>query len=468
MHRALRQTAVYFLTIAVSQGLSFLLLPIATAYLSPETYGEYTLALSLSSLVGTVGSTWVRNVSFRLFWEARRAERTRAFFVTVAATQATLVVALYLPTALLVGHTRYLSLPVMLSAGAATLAADFYAHTVSLLRAEQRAAQYSIAEISSAAVRFAVTLAGLAAGVRSPSLLFLAAALASAALGAYAAIALRPRLTGPARMDWRGARDLVRWAPASLPFSVSGWAEKLMDRLVLDHYLSRAVVGVYTANYAIADRIVGGITAAVFMMAWPDILASWSEGGKPRTREAVTRALNLYLWLTVGPAVCIAVFHRELAHLLGAAYRGGSGIMPIVVAATWLWGFNGYLNRHLELGLRFAVLSWVAFGGAVLNLVMNLLLVPRIGLQGAALATLTNYVATGLFFWFTRDRELVRLPLDTIASVALSVSFLSAGGTIQRPATFAVAYAAGAAYFVSRRFRTRPVPIEAPPHRAAS
>jgi hypothetical protein len=48
MHRALRQTGVYFLTIAASQGLSFLLLPVVTAYVSPETYGDYTLALSLS------------------------------------------------------------------------------------------------------------------------------------------------------------------------------------------------------------------------------------------------------------------------------------------------------------------------------------------------------------------------------------------------------------------------------------
>jgi O-antigen/teichoic acid export membrane protein len=463
--RALRQTLVYLLTIAAGQGLSFLLLPVVTAYLSPEVYGEYTLALSLSSLVGALASSWVRNVSFRLFYDARTEGRTRAFFLTVAGFQAALVTALYATTALALGvFVEYLPLPVLCAAGVSVLAGDFYSLAVSLVRAEQKPTQYCIAEISSAVVRFGATVAGLALGVRSPSLLFLAAAFGAAALGTYAALVLRSRLAGPARLDGRVARDLVRFGPASLPLSVSGWAERLLDRLVLDHYLSRQVVGVYTANYALADRVVGGIVSAVFMMAWPDILRSWTAGGKAEAREALKRSLSLYLWLTTGPAVFIAVFHRELAQFLGPAYRGGSGIMPIIVGATWLSGFNTYLNRHLELTLRFATLSGVALAGAGVNLVVNLVLVPRLGAQGAALATLANFVASGLFFWSIRDRELVSLPVEDAVNVALLVAAafllsLVPTGAYQRLVTFITVYGAGAAYFVSRGFRRKQVSI---------
>ena len=229
------------------------------------------------------------------------------------------------------------------------------------------------------------------------------------------------------------------------------------------------MVGIYAANYAIGDRIVGGILTAVFMMAWPEILQGWTARGKAGAREALTRSVSLYLWLTVGPAVFIAVFHAELARLLGPAYRGGSGIMAFIVAATWLAGFNTYLNRHLELNLRFGTLSAVACGGAALNIALNLLLVPRLGIQGAALAAVLNHAAIGLFYWFTRDRELVRLPLDAMLNVPLLVvaasllSLLPAPGLL-RPAVFIAVYGAGAAWFVSRRFRTRqPAALEHEP-----
>jgi O-antigen/teichoic acid export membrane protein len=429
-----------------------------TNFLPPGTYGDYSLVLSISSLVGTLGSSWVRNVSFRLFYDDRWADQRRAFFWSVAAAQAGFVIALYVPTMLVLGATTHIA-PVTLlaSAGLSVIASDFYAHAVSVVRAEQRAVQYSVAEIGSALLRFAATLAGLAAGIRSPSLLFLAPAIAAGIAGVFAAAVLHRRLTGPVRLERRVVRELVRYGPASLPLSVSGWAERLLDRIVLDHYLTREIVGVYTANYALADRIVGGIVQAVFMMAWPDILKSWAEGGKERAREALTRSLALYLWLTSGPAVFIAVFHGELALLLGPAYRGGSGIMPLIVFATWLSGFNSYLNRHFELGKRFAVLSLVAVGGAAVNLTMNLVLVPRLGAMGAAIATVSNFLASGIVFWFTRDRELVRLPTEAIVNVvgliaaALLVS-RAVPGELQRPAAFAAVYAAGAVWFVARRF----------------
>jgi O-antigen/teichoic acid export membrane protein len=457
MHRALSQTIVYFLTIAASQGLGFVLLPVVTNYFSPQEYGEYTLALSVSALIATFGSLWVRNLSFRLYFKARAAKRTRAFFLSIAVFQATLVLVLYVPTALVLGSMDYVSLPVMLAAGAAVVASDFYGHSVSLVRAEQQAVHYSVAEISIAVVKFAATLVGLALGIRSASLLFLASALSAGVVATYAAYVLQPKLTGPARFDPGVIRELMRYCLGTLPFAVAGWGERLMDRVILDRFLTRDLVGVYAANYALSEGIVAGLVTAVFLMAWPEILRSWTDDGKEAAREAVTRGLTLYLWLTSGPALFIAVFHRELALLLGPEYRGGSGIMPYIVAATWLRGFATYLNRHLELNLRFATLSWIAFGGAGVNLVANLLLVPRLGMHGAALATVCNLAATGLVFWFIRDRELVRVPRDAMVQVALVLAsaFLLSRmpiGTYQRPAVFVVVYAVGTAYFVVRRF----------------
>lgn len=456
--RSLRQVFLYFLTIAAGQGLSFVLLPIVTNYLTPSAYGDYAVALAISGFIGTLGSSWVRNVGFRLFFEARRARRTAPFFVSVAVGQAAIVVVLFVAAAaLLPSFDHYVPRSVILAAATAVIAGDFLALTLHLLRAEQKAAHFAVAEIGTSAVRFVTTLVGLLLGARSSHLLFLATSVGAAAAGIYAFRALKPTLTGGARLELRMFQEVARYAPAALPFSVSVWVERMVDRLILDHHLTRDVVGIYSANYGLADRIVGGLSAGVFMMAWPDIVRSWTDGGKRAARDASTRAMTLFFWVTFGPAVFVAVFSRELAAVLGPAYRSGAEIMPFIAAAAWLVGFKSYLNRQFELQLRFGTISTVTFVGAALNVVLNLLLIPRFGVRGAAFATLGNYVATATIFWLMRDRELVRLPLRDIATVvlltccALVASQLAMG--TRRAVVFVVVYSAGAGLFVFRQFR---------------
>ncbi len=455
---SLRQAFLYFLTIAAGQGLSFVLLPIVTNYLTPSAYGEYAVALAISGFIGTLGSSWVRNVGFRLFFEARRARRTAPFFVSVALGQAAIVVVLFVATAtLLPAFNHYVSQSVMLAAATAVIAGDFLALTLTLLRAEQKAVHFAIAEIGTSAVRFVATISGLLLGARSSHLLFLATTVGAAAAAIYAFRALKPTLSGGAGLELRMFRQVARYAPAALPFSVSTWVEHMIDRLILDHYLTRDMVGIYSANYGLADRVVGGLAAGVFMMAWPDIARSWTDAGKSAARDASTRAVTLFFWVTFGPAVFIVVFSREVAAVLGPAYRSGAGIMPFIAAAAWLAGFKSYLNRQFELQLRFGTISTVTFIGAALNAVLNLVLIPRFGVRGAALATLGNYVTTATIFWLIRDRGLVRLPVRDIATVllltscALAASRAAVGTT--SAAVFIVVYSAGASLFVFRRYR---------------
>ena len=54
MTQSLNRAAIYFGAMGASQVLTFILLPLITHFLSPEIYGEYVLALTVSSLVGMI------------------------------------------------------------------------------------------------------------------------------------------------------------------------------------------------------------------------------------------------------------------------------------------------------------------------------------------------------------------------------------------------------------------------------
>ncbi len=411
----------------LGQGLAFALLPIITHYLSPAAYGEYALALAMSSLVDTLGASWIRNVSMRLYFDAKASGRTKPFYWNVGAFQALLFIAFYLLAILiaLIFHLHLVAINVLLAAGLAVLLEGFYSNTVSLMRAEKQSLQFAIAEVSNGLIRFIVTVGALWMGFRSPTMLFLATAIAAAIAGAVAAGRLQPRLVGRLAVDWPLIKSISRIGPPAIPLSISGWFEQLADRLVLAYFATAAVVGIYSAGYGLASRVISGLVSAVFMMAWPDILNAWTEGGRDKARQALSQALRLFLWLTLGPLVFMMVFSDQLVTwLLGATYQQAATVIPIVALATWLAGFKTYLNRHLELNKRYGVISMVSSIGALVNLALNIALIPRMGMLGAAYATLGNYVVAGSIFFIIRDQHLVRFPYRDILG-ALGLSFVA-------------------------------------------
>ncbi|HSP28946.1 MAG TPA: polysaccharide biosynthesis C-terminal domain-containing protein, partial [Ilumatobacteraceae bacterium] len=337
---------------------------------------------------------------------------------------------------------------VMIRAGLAVLAGDLAVHAATLLRAERRAGAFAAAELGGGALRIGATLAGLAIGLRSAELLFDATTLGYTVGAAIAVPALWRRLKGPVRIDRIGLRELIRHGPGALPFSVAAWIERLADRLILESFLGTAVVGIYSVGYTVGERTMGTLAKAVFMMAWPNVLAAWSQGGTPAARVAVREAQVLYLWFTTGPVVFLIAYGAALMRwFTGAGYHDSADLVPIIAASMWVGGYATYLNRHLELGKRFATLSAITMAGALVNVALNLWLVPRYGMAGAAWSTMINRLLNFLVFFAIRDRALVSIPFAAfVQAVAwslvlwLATTSLPVGDT-WRMAVFVVGYA---------------------------
>lgn len=464
----LRSTVLYLLTVFLTQASSFILLPIVTRYLGPSQYGEYALALAVSSLVGMFGSSWIRNVGFRFYFDAKVAGDTRSYFWSLATMQSGILLLAYAAAAMVLPRFSedLVPLPTLLAAGAMMLASDFQALTVYLVRGEQLAGRYALAEGSAALTRLVGTTAGLAMGFTEPAFLFLAAAGASVIGGLIALRSLLPHLTGHSRLSWSTMRRVLIRAPGALPFSVGEWLGTLADRLVLNAYATTAVVGIYAAGFGLGDRIVGGIAMAVFMMAWPDVLRSWNDGGIERARVAVHRYFQIYLWLTVGPVVALVAYGEAVVQVLGDGFQGAVQVLGLIAVAAWLRGFGNGFNRHFELEKRFYALSLVTVAGACLNLALNLWLVPRYGAMGAAMAAVGAQAAVVVTYVLLRHRRLVWFPaadalwVAGLTTLTAGAAYLWLGGGLAGLLVFAGAYALGMVAVWGRRLRqgssTRP------------
>ena len=449
----------YFFTTAVGQGMSFLLLPFVTRALPSEEYGAYALGLATASLVAVFASAWIRNVAIRLYYDAVAEGTTRGFFYGIQLLQLVMFGSLYGITLLglwLIG-IELVTWRVLISAGVAAVVSDFALFAFEVLRVERRAGAYAVGEIGGGVLRFGLTLGGIVIGIRSAELLLDASSLGFIVATLYAMRVLGGRLKGPMRLDFSRMREVVRHGPASLPFSVANWVERLFDRLVIEHFLGTAVVGIYSVGYTLGERTLGVVVKAVFMMAWPSILEAWGERGIVSARTAVTAAHRLYAWFSVGPVLFMVVFGGDLLRIVaGAGYHDAAPIVPVIALSMWAEGFARFLNRHFELRKRFAVLSGITVAGAGVNLLLNLVLVPVYGVMGAAWATLINRAFNLLVFYATRDRDLVAIPVGAyLRALGLSLALwvgtsLLPGDVLVRMLLFAVPYGLFALYAMKR------------------
>ncbi len=417
------QTLIYFFTVFANQGLSFVLLFIITRNLSTEAFGAYGIALVVAGLITMLGASWIRNLTLRLYYEAIERKETRSFFVSVFLFQTIVTVSLLAIAFIILNALTRVLIPNSLFFAIVPyiLFGNYYSLSITLNRAEDQSLVYSFAEISGGVLRFAGTLFAFSLGFKTAEALIWASALALLIPSVVSTYFLSKKLTGPSGFNFSSLKDVLHYGPSSLPFPVASWFEESADQIVLERLTDKATVGIYNANYALADRLLGVLAKAIFMMSWPNILRAYTEKGVEAAKTAITQSFRLYFWLTVGPMVFIAVYSQLLVNLIGRDFQVGAAIMPLIVVATWLRDVRSYMNRHIELQKRFAILSIVTSIGAVVNLGLNLVLIPRYGLEGAAIATLADFIVVTIIYFFMRDFKFIKIPyLDLVACFALS------------------------------------------------
>ena len=304
----------------------------------------------------------------------------------------------------------------------AALMLDFYYQGV------QRMGIISIRQISAASL----SLLAVLALVRAPDDLYFAAAIPVAAvlLTVLGMMVLFLRKAGapPARMR------PVRWGPIlrrSLPFAVTSLMVAIyfhMDLVMLGFMRTKTETGWYTvaARLLTVALVLGSMLQAAFL---PALAASFRSPRQFPAAEVYIRSV-----LTVGAPICTfgAIFAGPILVLLfGEAYAGGRAALLILMIASGV----GYL----VVAFGGTLIAWngertytaAVTAGALLNVVLNLLLIPRFGIVGAATATLTSQTVVAIWLaaaYAARARSIQAATLLRVAActlpAGLTVGFL--------------------------------------------
>lgn len=377
-----------------ASAVSFLLLPLFTAWLSPRDYGTLALLLLFSSFAKILFRLGLDAGFFRVHYdqpgprEQRRLAGSVALFSTAAGTALFLLaVAFSGPLArLLSADEPPPPLYVVLAAGDVWLG-TFCFVPLALLRIEGRPGLFS----AFSALRHATNV-GLKVYLLMQGHGVLGVLLADVISTALFALALSPTLlrgTAPA-FDWPLVREALGFGLPKVPHGLMVQAQNLLDRRILEAFVSRAELGIYHVGYTLGTTVKFALSA--FEPAWqPFLYEQVKKAGAPQlVARVVTYVFAAFLFCGTG----LAVFGRELVVLMtDARYHGAAAIVPVVALAYVLHG--AFLLGSVGIGITKSARYYplVTAVSAAVNVGANLLLIPRFGPLGAAWATVASYAA---------------------------------------------------------------------------
>jgi O-antigen/teichoic acid export membrane protein len=223
---------------------------------------------------------------------------------------------------------------------------------------------------------------------------------------------LRPRI------EFKALKTLLGFSLPLLLSAISAMVVARLDRFILAYYLPLAAVAFYALPYSLAQKLssaVGNVTSVVFPYA--SELHSMSDTEK--LQELYLRSSKILILMTLPFAMVLIVLPDPiLRYWLGPEFaEQGAVALCIIGIATFMNAITA-VPTVTSLGVgRPWMPSVFSTASSVASLAANLLLIPRYGVNGAALALLLSELVGGAPFIYLINRRLGVTPLRFISDV---------------------------------------------------
>ena len=391
---------IYFIVRAGNGIFAIATLAIYTRLLSPAEYGVYALGMAVATLTSGILFEWL-NVAVGRFYPMHLDDSDKIMDVATLGFWAAALVAALLFLGALLFH-EVLSVEPALFGILLLITVALGRHTLALQVANAQSAPFRYGGLSwtksGGALLVGFILIHYGDGGRGALLGFL-----SGLVFAVTVFAPRPWMRLRAgSVDKSLSMEVFRYG---LPLTLSHLAIAVVD--VADRFLIGSLLGVahvapYAAAYDLVQQSVGPMMNVLFLAAFPVIVQVFNmkadETARFRMHALGSRLVAVGLPATVG----LGILSRDISEIIfGSVYsHDAAAIMPWLAASIFLGAFKNYFLDTVFL-LRHATnyLVYIAILMAAVNIVLNLLLLPRCGVIAAAWATLAAFSVGALASW---------------------------------------------------------------------
>ncbi len=361
-------------------------------YLGPNRFGQLNYALALTSVFGAVSNFGVDSIVIRelvKFPERRDLLLGSAFVIKLTGAFLTLLIAGILVSFLRPGDKLILLLTILSAANFI-----FQSLPIDLYFQSKVQSKYIVLSANGGFLLMALAKVVLIL-VHAPLVAFAAVGLCEMVLAA-AFILFAYALKNQSIWKWKSSLQQMRCLLIdSWPLVLTGISVMIsmrIDQVLIGQMLNDREVGLYAAAVRISE-IWYFVPIALAGSTFPALIES-----KKRSDEVFfNRLQHLYdvlVGLGIGVAVVMTFLSGPVIRLLyGHGYTGSSAPLKVLIWSGIPVAFGCAWSNWMLLENRTRMMFLMQVTAAIMNLGLNIVLIPRFGILGSAYATLISYWA---------------------------------------------------------------------------
>ena len=212
-----------------------------------------------------------------------------------------------------------------------------------------------------------------------------------------------------------------------IPGNLSSWIVDSSDRYVIGIFLGTAFVGYYSPGYTLGNVIM--LILAPFSLLLPSILPQYFDKDNfVKVRIFIKYSMKYFLLIATPSAFGISLLSKPILIILTTPEIALNGylVTPFIAFSAILVGVYAIISNILILEKKTKIIGTIWIIAAFLNLSLNILFVPSLGILGAAAITLIAYslafILTLLYAlkFFKLEFDLFSIIKSMTASVLMS------------------------------------------------
>lgn len=412
--------------------LGFIRLPILTNWLGGSLYGTWAIVLVTVSLVSPVALMGLASAIVHFLAADTDKAKIREDYYSIALAilaMGTFLSLLMFASADVVASTifkdidsaYYLRLGSFL-----ILMQSLVGITLAYFRTFQQMVKYSILTLLTRCSQLALMAGLLWLGWGLEGVII--AVLVSDVLFVFVSLFIIVRQVGFRIPRFSNLRRYIAYGLPLVPNVALFWIISASDRYMIGYFIGAQQVGIYSAAYTLSNQITFFVTPITTVL-FPTISKLYNEGKIEETKTYLKYSLKYVMMITIPSAFGLSVLAGPLLKIFTTPeFIPGALVVPLVTGGLVFLCFRQITTFVLYLVNKTGWVGSMLAIGAVSNIVLNLILIPRWGIIGAAAATLVAYVILGTlslvvsFHYMKFDIELTFMVKSIVSSSVMAIA----------------------------------------------
>ncbi len=420
-----KNSAIYGLGHILSRFINFLLLPLYTNMLPTKEYGVVGLFFTYIAILFILYTYGLSSAFFRFFMEKggedRKSRVCSTTFYTLLSTSLLFSGCLMFfaePVSRMLFSSEVLSMGLPLSLLIRMAAVILFFDSLGLLGylvilSEQRPALFAVLKLVFVAVNVTGNIIFVVVMKMGVEGIFIA----NAAASFISMISVLPVLAKHLQPTFstRLLKDLLAFGLPYIVVNASVVVMDTIDRPLIERLASIEQAGLFNAGVKLGMFM--AIFVSAFRFAWlPFFMSHAAEENAKLTFSRVFTylmliCLSVFLLLSFYMEKIVRIHFFGKAYLVGPEFWEGTVVVPPVLLAYVFYAAYLCFIVGIYLEKKTVWLSYITAAGMAGNIMMNLLLIPLIGMMGAAWARLGAYLIMAVWVYFIAQR-FYRIPYE--------------------------------------------------------